>query len=126
VSNTIKRSYRSLHASKIYFTQKKVKKHVDNFNFFAAFFITILKYGTLPTLKANLKKRCASANAMKICNKNYNYIMPYDLLHSINNQAQPDQILKYKLAQMLFELYREKIPTQKCIALNDEQTFTSH
>ena len=52
-------------------------------------------------------------------------MMSYDLLHSINKRAQPDQILKYKLALMLFKLYRDKIPSREWLALNDEQTFTS-
>ena len=32
---------------------------------------------------------------------------------------------KYKLALMLFKLYRDKIPSREWLALNDEQTFTS-
>ena len=81
----------------------------------------------LPTLKANIKRsiRCASTNALKICTKNYNYMMSYDHLHSVNNRAQPAQILKYKLALMLFKLYRDKIPSHEWLALNEEQIFTS-
>ena len=51
--------------------------------------------------------------------------MSFDLLHSINNRAQPAQILNYKLALMLFKLYRDKVPSGEWLALNDEQTFTS-
>ena len=63
-------------------------------------FYSILYYNSeiwhLPTLKATLKRsiKGASSNALKICTKNYNYIMSYDQLHSINNPAQPAQILK--------------------------------
>ena len=51
--------------------------------------------------------------------------MLYDIIHKINNRAQPAQILKYKQALMLFKIYRDKIPTHEWLALNDEQTFTS-
>ena len=67
-------------------------------------FYSVLYYNSeiwhLPTLKANLKKnlRSASANALKLCTKNYNYFMTFDQLPMINNCAQPNQIMKYKLS----------------------------
>jgi hypothetical protein len=42
--------------------------------------------------------------------------MSYDLIHSINNRAQPTQILKYKVALKLFNIYRYKIPTYEWLA----------
>jgi hypothetical protein len=94
-------------------------------------FFSILYYNSeiwyLPTLNVNLKRniRTSSANAMKLCIPNYHYSMSYDFIHQINNRAQPYQILKYKLALMLFKIYRDKIHTYEWLALNDEQTFIS-
>jgi hypothetical protein len=50
--------------------------------------------------------------------------MSFDQLNVINNRAQPNKIMKYKLSLMLYKLYREKIPTHEWLALNYEQTFT--
>ena len=128
VSNTIKKSYKSLHAIRIirkFFTKRELNMLITS-NFFS-----ILYYNSeiwhLPTLNVNLKRniRTASANAMKLCTPNYHYSMSYDFIHQINNRAQPYQILKYKLALLLFKIYRDKIPTHEWLALNDEQTFTS-
>jgi hypothetical protein len=94
-------------------------------------FFSILFYNSeiwhLATLNVNLKQniRGASANAMKFCTQNYHYSMLYDFNHKINNRAQLAQILKYKPALMLFEIYRDKIPTHEWLALNNEQTFSS-
>ena len=94
-------------------------------------FYSILYYNSeiwhLPTLNIKLKRniRTASANALKICTPNYHYLMSYDHLHHVNNRAQPCQIIKYKLALMLFKIYRDKIPTREWLALNCEQSFTS-
>jgi hypothetical protein len=62
---------------------------------------------------------------MKLCTPNYHYSMSYDFIHQINNRAQPYQIFKYKLALLLFKIYKDKIPTDEWLALTDEQTFTS-
>jgi hypothetical protein len=51
--------------------------------------------------------------------------MSNDFIHSTNKGAQPALNLLYKLALMGFKTYEDKIPTQKWLALNDEQTFTS-
>jgi hypothetical protein len=79
---------------------------------------------TLLYLKNNI--RSASANGFQICTPNFNYMMSYDHLHSVNNRAQPHQILKYKFTLLLFKLYRVKIPTRDWLALNHGQSFTSH
>ena len=94
-------------------------------------FYNILYYNSeiwhLPTLNANLKRniRSASANALKICTPNYNYLMSYDYLHTVNKRAQPYKILQYKLALMLFKIVRDQIPSREWLALNHEQVFTS-
>ena len=94
-------------------------------------FFSILYYNSeiwhLPNLNINLKKnlRSASANALKLCTPDYNYLMSYDHLHTVNKRAQPSQIQHYKLALLLFKIYRDQIPSREWLALNHEQLFTS-
>ena len=51
--------------------------------------------------------------------------MLYNFIRSINNRAQPTQVLKYKLALIVFKKFRDKIHSHEWLTLNDEQTFTS-
>ena len=128
ISKTIKKAYKSLHAIKIikkFFNKNELNMLITS-NFYS-----ILYYNSeiwhLPTLNTKLKSniRTASANALKICTPNYNYLMSYDFIHKENNRAQPNQMLQYKLALMLYKIVRDEIPSREWLALNHEQLFTS-
>ena len=67
----------------------------------------------IPSLSVNSKKLIlsASARALKICTPNYNRFMSYATIHSINNRATPEKIMKYKTSLTLHKIYNtEKMP----------------
>ena len=63
----------------------------------------------LPTLTTQLKQKILSASAqpLKMTTNNYNYMMSYETLHTMNQRANPKQITFYKHALLLHKIYND-------------------
>ena len=104
----ITKSRKALHAISLikrYFNKNELLLLVTS-NYYS-----ILYYNSeiwhIPSLSVNSKKLIlsASARALKICTHNYNRFMSYATIHSINNRATPDKIMKYKTSLTLHKIY---------------------
>ena len=51
--------------------------------------------------------------------------MSYDQIHSINNRATPNQMMKYKHALLLFKIWNVPIYPKEWLALNFQQNFSA-
>jgi hypothetical protein len=128
VANSINKSKSALHAIKLikgFFTPNELLTLITS-NFYS-----VLYYNSeiwhLPGLGHQLKAKLltASSNALKICTPSYDLNMSYKHLHSFNKRALPSQILMYKHALLLFNIYTLHIPHFEWIALNFDQTISS-
>ena len=128
VAQAITKARKALHAIKLikkYFNLSELKTLLTS-NFYS-----ILYYNSeiwhIPKLKPCLKNKLksASANALKLITRNYDRMMSFNDLHSVNNRALPDQMLKYKHALLLFNIYNNEVPHFEWLALNIDQIFTS-
>ena len=81
----------------------------------------------IPSLKPQLKQQLlsASARALRICTPNYNNLMSYDQIHSINNRATPNQMMKYKHSLLLYKIWNVPIYPKEWLALNFQQNFSA-
>jgi hypothetical protein len=62
---------------------------------------------------------------LKICNPSYHKYMSFEILHTINNRALPDQMMMYKHALLLYKLYQFRTPTLEWIELQHSQILTT-
>jgi hypothetical protein len=128
VATSIKKSRSALHAINLI---KKYFKPSELLMLITSNFYSVLFYNSeiwhLPKLNSHLHTliKSASASALKLCTKNYNYQMSYDILHKINDRALPTQMIFYKHALSLFKTYHSQIPRFEWVALNFNQIFTS-
>ena len=81
----------------------------------------------MPSLNPYLKKQLlsASAKALKICARNNDRSISFEVLHKINSRATPNQFSKYKHALLLFNLYNSQQPPKDWVSLNLNQVLTS-
>ena len=123
-----KKAKKVLHAIKSikpYFTPKELCQIITS-NFFS-----IMYYNSeiwhLPKLNSQVKLQLyrASASALKLCTRNYNWSMSYCELHTINKGATPEQLMKYKMALQLFKLFNGYEPILDWLSLNQPLVLTS-
>ena len=94
-------------------------------------FYSILYYNSeiwlLPTLSPNLKQKMLSASSapLKICTKDFNNMILYKALHSINNRELPIQITIYKHALCLHKLYNSDSTNNDRLSLFLNQNFNA-
>ena len=94
-------------------------------------FYSILYYNSeiwhLPTLKPELNQMLlsASAKALKITQKNPNAMESYVNVHKSCERALPGQLLEYKHAILLHNVYNNQIPKDDWVDLNFNQILTS-
>ena len=108
ISKTVVKSKKSLQAISIikkHFDQNELKQIVTS-NYYS-----ILYYNSeiwhLPTLTRPTKQLLISASSapLKICTHLYDLSMSFDTLHTITKRASPPQMMKYRLALQLNDLY---------------------
>ena len=106
-SDFLTKSNKSLQAIKL------VSKHLKKFELktiLTSHYFSILYYSSeiwhIPSLSIKSKKMFStSAKALLLCTKNYDHSILFDTLHTINNHATANQMIKYKLALMLYKIY---------------------
>ena len=81
----------------------------------------------MPTLKPELNQMLlsASAKALKITQKNPNAMESYVNVHKSCERALPNQLLEYKHAILLHNVYNNQIPKDDWVDLNFNQILTS-
>ena len=67
----------------------------------------------------------ASANALKLCTNYLEDRTSFQALHNLKSRATPDQLMQYKHAILLYNLYNRKKPIQEWVTLNFQQTLSS-
>ena len=126
VANVIKKSNKALHAIRLikpFFSYDELRSLITS-NFYS-----ILYYNSevwhLPTLNPVLKNHllAASANALKLCTPNYDRTMSYEMLHLLNNRANPSNLMKFKHAILLYKIYNMGEPPKDWLALNFNQVL---
>ena len=65
----------------------------------------------------------ASARALFIVTPNYNNVMSFDQVHSLNNRATPSQMMSFKHAILLYKIWNDQNYSKEWMALNFQQTF---
>ena len=126
IENVIKKSNAAKHAIiliKKYFSKKELSMLLTS-NFFS-----ILYYNCdvwlIPSLRPQLKQQIlsASARALFIVTPNYNNVMSFDQVHSLNNRATPSQMMSFKHAILLYKIWNDQNFSKEWMALNFQQNF---
>ena len=127
IENTIMKSNKAKHA--IFLIRKFFNKQELN-TLLTSNFYSILYYNCdvwlIPSLKPQLKQLLlsASAKALSICTPNYNRMMSFDLIHTINKRATPSQMLLYKHSLLLYKVWNDPIYSKDWLDLNFQQNFS--
>ena len=107
VQKTITKARNNLHAIQLiskHFTKKETLQLIT------ANYYSVLYYNSeiwhLPSLSNSSKKQLLSASAhpLKMCTKNYDQSISFLTLHSLNNRATPNQMIKYKTSLILHKI----------------------
>ena len=64
-----------------------------------------------------------SAAALKLCTLSYNYLMSYDMLHSINKMGTPNKMVLYTHVLLLHRIYNDTSASPNWVDLNFQQNF---
>ena len=128
ISKTVLKANRALFAIKLirrYFNQTELRTILTS-NFYS-----ILYYNSeiwhIPSLNPVSKQQLlsASANALKLCNTQVDPFVSFLDLHINNSRATPIQMLMYKHALLLFNIFNNMKPTNDWIDLNFNQINSS-
>ena len=128
ISNQISKSNRALHAIKM------IKKNFTSTEILALLtsnFFSILFYNSevwhIPTLKPPLKQLLlsASANALKNSQREPNPFESFINVHKSCKRATPNQMIQFKHAILLHNLYSNNLPQADWLDLNFNQILTS-
>ena len=128
IAKQINKANKALHAIKMikkYFSRKELLTLLTS-NFYS-----ILYYNSevwhLPTLNSELKQMLlsASAKALKISQRRPDPMESYLNVHKSCERALPSQILEFKHAVVLHNIYNTQIPKDDWIDLNFNQILTS-
>ena len=128
IAQAIKKANSSLHAIhmiKGFFSKKELLELIT------ANYYSILYYNSdiwhIPSLKPALKQLLlsASAKAIKVCMYKPSPMISFIDLHKLNKRATPNQLLNYKHALLLYNVYNENQPSAEWLALNFNQIITS-
>ena len=128
IENVIIKANKAKHAIMLirrFFTKNEINTLLTS-NFYS-----ILYYNCdvwlIPSLKPQLKQQLlsASAKALRLSTPNYNYLMSFEQIHTINKRATPNQMLIYKHCLLLFKLWNNQIYSYEWLALNFQQTFNA-
>ena len=128
VSRAIKGANKSLQAIKLirkYFTSTEVVQLLTS-NFYSK-----LYFGSeiwhIPTLNYHCKRMLlsASANALKLCNSNYDPNISYIDLHILHKRALPNRFCFYRHCLLLFKVFNTSIPEKDWLDLNFKMIHTS-
>ena len=120
-NNAIKDANHNLYAIKIvskYFSSEEKQ------TLLTSLFYSKLYYGSevwhIPgrTLAQNKKLKLASANALRSCNKSLTIYHTHTEIHSISKRALPDQMLKYKHAIAMYNLFKHCQPENEFLQMN--------
>ena len=128
VQNAITKSKRALAA--IYIIRKFFTK-TQLFNIITSNFYSILYYNAeiwlLPTFSPALKQKILSASAapLKMCTPQYNSLISFKSLHTINKRAMPCQISLYKHALRLHILHNSESTSYDWLSLFFNQNFNA-
>jgi hypothetical protein len=128
VSRAIKGANNSLQAIKMI---RKYFKTFEIIQLLTSNFYSKLYYGSeiwhLPTLNSNCKKLLlsASANALKLCNTNYDPNISYVDLHKLHKRALPNSFCTYRHCLMLYKVINSMIPKRDWLSLNFQMINTS-
>ena len=81
----------------------------------------------IPTLKVTLKQRflSASAKALRVCERHFDYGQSFENLHRISLSAVPESILRYKMSLCLYKLHNNNFNSIEFALLNSNQILTS-
>ena len=94
-------------------------------------FYSILFYNSevwyINNLKQPLKNTIlsASARALRVCLKNYDWYVSFEDLHAMAKRATPEKLMLYKLSLQLFKIFNYSIPVTEWDLLNQNIIFTS-
>ena len=128
IAQAIKKANSSLHAIRMikgFFSKKELLELIT------ANYYSILYYNSdiwhIPSLKPALKQLLlsASAKAIKVCMYKPSPMISFIDLHKLNKRATPNQLLNYKHALLLYNIYNENQPSAEWLALNFNQIITS-
>ena len=98
-------------------------------NLMTSNFFSILYYNAdiwlIPSLNPRIKQQhlSASASALIICIRNFDWMISFDQLHYMAKRVTPTQIMNYKHALLLFKIYNGKDCERDWIDLNFNQNF---
>ena len=126
VSSVIAKAKKSLSA--IYLIRKYFNKN-ELLTIITSNYYSILYYNSeiwhLPSLTQNTKNTLMSASAapLKLCTSLYDQSMSFLTLHSITKRATPPQMMKYKLALQLHNLYSNENMNDDRLRLFFNQNF---
>ena len=93
-------------------------------NLVTSLFFSKLYYGSevwhLPdrTTAQNKMIKLASANALRIISNDITIYHTHTEIHKMTKRAMPDQIIQYKHALMMYNLFRKCVPDNEFIHLN--------
>ena len=79
----------------------------------------------LASTKLTLKQKLLSASALKVCWKRDVSFISFESLHTMSNSANPNMLMKNKLALCLFKLYDTNYNPKEFVCLNSNQILTS-
>ena len=79
------------------------------------------------TIKPPIKNAIlsASARALRVCLKNYDWYVSFEDLHAMAKRATPEKLMLYKLSLQLFKIFNYSIPVTEWDLLNQNIIFTS-
>ena len=110
---------------KKYFTKNELNSLLTS-NFFS-----ILYYNCdiwlIPSISPRLKQclLSASASALRMISGNYDKMISFNQLHTLNKRATPTQIMTYKHSLLLHKIFNNPMYTKDWLSLNFQQTFNA-
>ena len=128
VENAIKKSNKAKYAIsmiKKYFTKNELNSLLTS-NFFS-----ILYYNCdiwlIPSISPRLKQclLSASASALRMISGNYDKMISFNQLHTLNKRATPTQIMTYKHLLLLHKIFNNPMYNKDWLSLNFQQTFNA-
>ena len=128
VSSTLAKSTKALNALRLvarFFNKKELIQLVTS-NFYSILFYNS-EVWYINNLKQPLKNAIlsASARALRVCLKNYDWYVSFEDLHAMAKRATPEKLMLYKLSLQLFKIFNYSIPVTEWDLLNQNIIFTS-
>ena len=100
-------------------------------NLLTSNFFLVLYYNAdiwlIPSLKPQLFQQLlsASSSALRMITLNYDYMISFNQLHSINKRATPKAIMNYKHALLMNNIFNNDLYSTEWLALTSNKTLCS-